>query len=309
MIDCQDVTHVWGVNQHGKWVEQYRFDDLVLHQNYPPHGQHSRTPVDRVGVENGFCVVQFQEQAPAPIETVIEPVLSPTAEEPVEITVNHLMAVFMLCVLGWIGFNFFKKKYEPNPEPEQPQFLNPWADPNSRVNYQMQQVYPRSQQPLPSPYVRPEELDDEDLPNSHASDEISMVPPSSHRPTRYDSPGPLDTNPRPTRYDSPGPLDTNDRPTRYDFPAEKEDHYEQIVSKMIPNLARSVGYLLPFDPAKDVEIFEYESFLQIKITAPDIKRDELIKVMWAKSKGSSVGYTLAKNRYEKFMERRKEFNL
>lgn len=92
------------------------------------------------------------------------------------------------------------------------------------------------------------------------------------------------------------------------LPQRSCDHADKV-KKIVPEIQNVFLKLLPFDPREEVQSFEFESFVEVKNAQPRISMTNHIFVVWGKKAGgNNAGYESARNRYEQFNERLKEFN-
>ena len=297
MVDCSRVEHIWGYDATGKWVEQYKADGLLLFQNYPPVGQRSRTPVEQVGVENGFCRIKQKVVEIAPVEQTPQP--QPPKLQPQDITINHLFFLFVVVAVSYNAFNYFRGRKIQLEEEQEPNQITPWSDPNSPVNGGMVQIYPRS-------------TTSNAQTNAYSGNPFkSMVRPSNASSNEASNGSILTSNDGSNSSISTAngsneiyadPSDRHDAIVNT-FEPEKAEHIRGVVEDRVPNLAHSVMYLLPFDPMVPTQPFEFESFKEVKNATPDACRDTLIKVIWGKSRGNGAGYVAAKSRYDQFLSK------
>ena len=81
-----------------------------------------------------------------------------------------------------------------------------------------------------------------------------------------------------------------------------------VPSELAPELSDSVLRLLPFDPRKDVALFEYDCFKEVKRLIPDMTQAQIIYLLWAvKKSGTDEKYKFAKKRYDTFLGNWKTF--
>ena len=283
-MKCSDITHQWGYNQYGKWVEQYHSGNLLLLENYPPEGSFTRTPKEQVARENGWC-------APDEASTIIVAESAPTQtlpdiKEPDVPSGNTLASLFLVYVLvhgGIFAWRRWNKRSSALSMPAEPVYLNPWV----------------------------EGADTDD----HEESLISMEVRDPHLTRTAPRTAPR-TNPAPTPHLYPGADEELTHPIDQYVEnsmegSEMEANYMSpmgisIAEDYVPNLHPSVSKILPFNPMKDPDFFEFDAFKEVIRVAPDLGQVKTILVVWGvKKSGSGKPYAAAKNRYENFILRMK----
>lgn len=308
MPDCSELTHIYGFNNQGNWVEQYRFDDLVLFENYPPVGQHSITPIEQVGAEKGWCTIKQE----IPVEPK-PPVLVDLPEEDLpQAGMGTLFLIVLAAEVGWTMYRrHTRKQAKANDEVR---FLDPWPDldtsPDEDDPYEMVEVHPACQTPV-----------SEGNPDTEWNTALSRpFARGKHAPLH----GPFSVNGNdgyePARAEHvQDTCDTGDLHVQ-----EKTDtkngskwpnssitiggqtfsEHSQITDEYAPQLDSSIVKMLPFDSLFEEQMFEFECFKELRRIEPDMSVENVILIMWRVRKSStSIRYQKARERYGEFSDK------
>ena len=303
MKNCSDIDHVWGYNQNGKWVEQYKSGDLILFQNYPPEGQHSQTPVATIGTENGWCYVED-----VPVANDPQTLRAKSQEQGSSEVAFGMGTLFLIVVVGEIAFRAFR--YRQRQQTNEPIYLHPWEN-EGETEYLKDQY--------PDGYASEDEGDLEDArphPPAPVRNPYKSVDTGRHEgrhsiDTRTDTIGfqlPDTTTRVEARVDTelltPDTVSA-DWPDRHLQVGDAIfDSHLDVVYEFVPKLCDSVAKILPFDSTKDPQVFEFESFREVKNADPDLGIENVILVMWRVRKSStSPRYLAARERYTEFVNR------
>lgn len=194
-----------------------------------------------------------------------------------EVGLGSAFALGLVIVLIICAFRYLIYKRKQSEQEYEPVYaLNPWEDerlfPDSDAWPDMQQVFPRSQRGG-SPHDR--------------GGGTRRTPP---RAGKGGQAGIIDV--RGTQHPTPPP----NTPLTPSF--TPPSHY---ALELAPALPAPVLKLLPFEPKELIQLFEYDAFKELFKYYPDMKRDDVILVIWGKKKGgNNPGYEAAKSRYSTF---------
>lgn len=190
--------------------------------------------------------------------------------------------LLVILILGGLSlWGYFSKRYASNNDEYSPRFVaSPWENPSLNSSQDgiplMQEVYPLSARPSGMATPGVVEGSGWGVRLSEARAETLSCQPPPTPPTHQPHLTP---------------------PTPHHAPAE-----------LAPELAESVLRLLPFDPRKDIALFEYDCFKEVKRLIPDMTQEKIIYLLWAVRKsGTDEKYKLAKARYDTFLGNWKAF--
>lgn len=191
-----------------------------------------------------------------------------------------LGSAFLLVLLIMLGFGlaaFFRNKYRHTGESYEPRFVaSPWQFEGARTAE------------LAIRNMRPTYPDSAVVPIPPSSESWGQVPLGVDGPVS--NPGnPGDGNP----LSSHPPIPTNS-PT--DSPQHGAEYSHQLPTPVLK--------LLPFDPRKGVQLFEFECFKEAKRLIPDITVENLIYLIWkVRKSGTDKKYLAARQRHDDFIDR------